>query len=499
MPDEMFRAPKNIEDSNQMPDLIKNMIRASCVICHTWCSCDISHHFQTSPLTIIAAMVVPTEVRQQIEKLVADAQQGQVVSCCQQLIALLEEKGFLREQVLLPEQVAVHPRNRDGTGLHAADVHSLVEDLVSVGFAPAKTSGICVETHGDAGIIAFNERLHSASGGTLAKPDPVKVRFASLAGSHTVAGMRAVLSQCEHDTAHGSRLTVSGRLSLAMIEQIDPGYGEACRKGYPWKVISKDVAEIAGVADLVQAGMNTAVSRAESEFQILKRISNAFQSKAGTFERVDWNSMKQSLLRTKPLCADACPHMFRFLTKFLLPEEMAMAERRVKKSEFQRGLGMQWWSSMEVEGKTSKGQVLQMRWAAIRAAYCNPTSLVAQDVRKLLSQANIQKTEKGQAFLNELRRLTSAQLNNEEQMKIQDAMHDFEDAMVFTCIEKKPKEPANFAMVMEVHAQIAIDAIKDVTGKVLTTKYEQFRVAQPSTASGASPGETPGTQKLDNA
>eukprot|EP00438_Fugacium_kawagutii_P024641 Skav216074 [mRNA] locus=scaffold1111:4020:6433:+ [translate_table: standard] len=435
----------------------------------------ISHHCQTLPLTIIAAMVVPTEVRQQIDKLVADSQNGQVVSCCHKLIALLEEKGFLREQVLLPEQVAVHPRNRDGTGLHTGDVHSLVEDLVQVGFSAEKTGGVCVETHGDLSVVSFNDHLHSISNGMLAKPDPQKVRFASLAGSHTVAGMKAVLAGCRH--AHGteSKLVMDGCFSFAQVERCDAAYARACKHGYPWKVISKEIGDVPGVCDLLQAGMNTHVAKSETEFQILKRIANAFQIKAGTTERVDWQSMKQSLLRTKPLCADSCPHIFRFLTRFMVEKEVQDTERRIKRSHYVKlQLGQQWWSNMEVEGKTAKGQVLQMRWAVIRAAYCHPTSLVAQDIRKLLSQANIQKTEKGQEFLNELRSLTKAQLNNEEQMQVEDVMHNFEDAMVFTCIEKKPNYPTNFAMVMEVHAQIAIDAIKDVSGKILTTKIRQF-------------------------
>lgn len=122
----------------------------------------------------------------------------------------------------------------------------------------------------------------------------------------------------------------------------------------------------------------------------------------------------------------------------------------------------------------------------------------AQDVRKMLAPSNLLKTEKSQECLKEVRNLCKSHLNAEEQCLVEEAMHDFEDAMVFTCIEKKPKEPTNFAMITEVHAQIAIDAIRDITGKVLTGKYEGWRV-QPTASSAQSPGTTPGTQKLDNA
>lgn len=100
-------------------------------------------------------------------------------------------------------------------------------------------------------------------------------------------------------------------------------------------------------------------------------------------------------------------------------------------------------------------------------------------------------------MLLEIRSYKHDQLSVDEQLKVEDVMNNFEDAMVFVAIEKKPKDAANFPMVREVHAQIAIDAIHQLTGKIISAQYEGFRVEQVSSGSGQNPADTPGVMILD--
>ena len=53
----------------------------------------------------------------------------------QKLVNILTDAGYVRHQVLLPDQVTVHPSNRDGVGLLVTDVHDLVEDIVETGWS----------------------------------------------------------------------------------------------------------------------------------------------------------------------------------------------------------------------------------------------------------------------------------------------------------------------------------------------------------------------------
>ena len=78
--------------------------------------------------------------------------------------------------------------------------------------------------------MEFNRRLAASSMGLLPDPDETKARYASLAGSHTVAGMRCVLAGTPHERK-GSKLTVNGCFNINLVEKADMGYANACRNG----------------------------------------------------------------------------------------------------------------------------------------------------------------------------------------------------------------------------------------------------------------------------
>ena len=61
----------------------------------------------------------------------------------------------------------------------------------------------------------FNVRLANESGGKLAPVEPIKVRYASVTGSHCNQCFRCFEASVEHSS---ESLTIDGKLSIAMLE-----------------------------------------------------------------------------------------------------------------------------------------------------------------------------------------------------------------------------------------------------------------------------------------
>ena len=416
-------------------------------------------------------MGLPSDLRDKIKELIDQTAGGQIVALSQKLMNLLTDAGYVRHQVLLPDQVTVHPSNRDGVGLLVTDVHDLVEDIVETGWSDSKVYGIAVDT----GIRhhatnEFNRRLAASSMGLLPEPDETKARYASLAGSHTVAGMRCVLHGTNHNHK-GSKLTVDGCFNINLVEKADMGYANACRNGFTWAVISNDViTEFPAVADLLQAGQNTNVFKKESEFQILKRMITWIGQKA----QVSWTEVKKSILKTKPDCSEACPYMFQFLTKFMNRDDLNKTDKRVMQTlAASKALGTDFWQAVSKDGKTAGDLLLVLRHCAVSAAYCSGTSLTGADVRKMLG--NPTKSGKSQELIEELRSLMDKNLNDEQKLSAKEIQQQFEDRMVLVAMDKRPKHADAFTMVPEIHFQVAVDSIKDQIKVTLTTKYEAYR------------------------
>ena len=133
--------------------------------------------------------------------------------------------------------------------------------------------------------------------------------YASLAGSHTAAGMRAVISGSKRHNKE-SKLTVDGCLNLECIMKQDPGYANAIKEGILWTVVGQHVIdEVPEVAPLLMEAQNTNVYKKESEYQVLKRTRAMIGSKS----QVTWQEVKTQIMKTKPECVESCPYMFQYL------------------------------------------------------------------------------------------------------------------------------------------------------------------------------------------
>ena len=79
--------------------------------------------------------MIPADVDVRVTELLAGASTGdKLVNTVHQIMVLLRENGLVTSMRLLPSAVGVHPKNRDGTGLNSADVHTLLSNLLEVGF-----------------------------------------------------------------------------------------------------------------------------------------------------------------------------------------------------------------------------------------------------------------------------------------------------------------------------------------------------------------------------
>ena len=142
------------------------------------------------------------------------------------------------------------------------------------------------------------------------------IRFASVAGSHLNAGVNCWLQSLPHS---GSG-TLDGKLSVALLKEIDLSYCTATRDGLTWLVIGMTVVKtFPEIPALLQSAGNVAshLVREESELQLMKKIHNQVVLKQGQGKTdVVWSNISKAVLRSKPSHALACPSIFGFVCKF---------------------------------------------------------------------------------------------------------------------------------------------------------------------------------------
>ena len=130
-------------------------------------------------------MAIPQEVADKVQQKLAEARDGtKLVSTVDAVLKILQAHSLAWRQTILPPHVGVHQMNRDGLGLNSSEVHALIDDVLSVGFARDEVRGVCFEVqHSNEATRKFNEKMVAESGGNLAPLDAASIRYASEAGS----------------------------------------------------------------------------------------------------------------------------------------------------------------------------------------------------------------------------------------------------------------------------------------------------------------------------
>lgn len=272
------------------------------------------------------------------------------------------------------------------------------------------------------------------------------------------------------------------------MKQVDPAMYEAATKGLTWRVISADAMEVAGLADIIQAGCNTSaqLARGESEFQILKRVQNSINAHAGVGQQLLFSSVSKSIMKTKPQCAEAIPEMFKFLVRYgstkILQDRLTQTEARIKASKAEpRNLGREFYQNLSMDPKDTKGEMfLTFRHSLLSLAYAGKDRKMvgAADVRKVVSKdaVVVAKLLLSQNIMKRVRKEFSkvqvTSFDRQTAVACWEALHEFEDACVLLALDKKVGVKNN-----EEAACIFVDKIEELTQVKLTTDYDSFRKA----------------------
>ena len=293
----------------------------------------------TSLKPSLQAMAMSSDLQTEIGRLIAQSRDhGKLSSAAEQITKVLLQHGLAYKQKIQPWHVGIHPQNRDGLGVSSNEVHSLISDILQVGFSWEEASrSICVEVDpSDQKMKEFNTKLSQQAGGKLAFLD--NIRFASVAGSHLNAGLNCWLQSLEHS---GSG-TLQGRLSVALLKELDRQYYEATQDGLTWLVIGITVVKtFPDIPALLQSAGNVAshLAREESELQLLRKIHSQLVKCQQTKTVVTWSDIAAQVLRSKPTHAMSCPSLFQFICKFSGGKDGALlvdTENYVKSDGFPR-------------------------------------------------------------------------------------------------------------------------------------------------------------------
>lgn len=417
------------------------------------------------------------------------AQAGQLSQNVTAILGLLERNQLLWKSRISPLHVYIHPSNRDGYGVNPQDCRSLINDIAAIGWnwalaSPAVAFEIPTEipTEGATreAIASFNHTLYATSQGSLPPVKEAFMRYASVGCSHTNTALRMIHAQCAHDGA----LSSNGVLNADLLRQHDADFFDAYQSGLQWSVISSSVSEeFPELPSLIQEALNLAsqVSRREHELQLCRRILNCYRAAqaARPGKAVQFQDLKNALLRSRSKITASLPYMYTFLLKFgggeagdLLQETEQMVRAT---SSADRLLGQIFWQAISQDMR--KGEVcLRFRHALLRAAYCCPEGLItASDAKRMCSAASLAQVVQADGLMQELRSLASQLQCSSEVMPV---LWDFEVAIVLAVLDKRHKDMPK-GVSLEAIAQETVDRVHKQHGIILTTKFEAHRPVVP--------------------
>jgi hypothetical protein len=335
---------------------------------------------------------MPDVLKVRISELIEKAEHTSLVQSVRQILGELTASGLAYEMKLLPRLVGTHPANRDGFGISPVAVHDLISSIYSLGFDSNEVRCLCVEVRpGDTSVNEYNRAMISGSGGMLAALEG-EVRFASLWGGHTNQALRCIAGAVAHSD---ERLCLNGRLSIEKIRATDPLYADAACNGVVWTVINCIVLEsFPTLAGLIQSAGNAVsqVSKAEHEFQVLRKLWMAYlrEHRENPTQPVQFASVKQHVLRSRPPCIKSIPAMYQWVLKcsggaqalFLLESEQFIKNH----GDADVVLSSEIWEVLSVDFK-GVDQAVRFRHGLLKCLYADTScKLSFADVKRFTSK-----------------------------------------------------------------------------------------------------------------
>jgi hypothetical protein len=411
-----------------------------------------------------------------------------IVSACKQLLAMLVDAKVLYKLTIPSLLVGVHPTNRDGYGVNAMDVHTLMDDIFSIGWDSAKVSALCVEvgSQDEQAIKQFNQKLVRESNGLLAPDHIEQMRYSSLWGGHTNQILRAIKCGVCHSNPD---MCVDGLLDVHKVMKHDPDFGAAVMDGVQWLVIPSWLLQAhPTLATFLQSAGNAPgqVSKPEHEMQMLRKIHNCCMELRATSPqgRVSFEQVKSRVLKSKPPCASALPGMFNFVVRHgggsgavLLLETEAFIRSH---SASMVNLSPEMWEALAHDIK-AHNQVSLFRHGVLKTLYMLHSSktVVIGDVKKMGTKEMLSKVLVADGILHEVREI--ARQNNIPHEVFVAVMGTMDIEMVLFTMEKRHKMVQSFPSM----ASIAHNAIMGLNDKAALQIQSPWQAAAKDLSQGS--------------
>ena len=430
--------------------------------------------------------------KQEIGEAIRTAGDNQLVQGATRVLVALQKHGYLQKVKISPDCVGTHVANRDGLGLNVRDVAELIGAISEVGFDGDLPHPIAVEIpSNDMSVFLFNKTMWEKSGGFLPPMEMHKMKYASVASSHTNAALRCILHGSPGDETLHEGLMVAGKLSLEMVRRKDKAFAEAAEGGLTWKVIScHAVAEFPELPALLQTAANCAghIAKPEHEIQMLRRIYNAIIEAGKNNKSCSYPEMKAMLLRSRPQCGVSAPFMHRFLMKFSvgargLWDRVEQSIKALASSGYQ--VGPDFFESLASDPKpVTSDPVIYWRHAIMVAAYtCNvPKLIVAGDVKRSLNKESREKVEGANNLIVECFALMEK--NGLVTYELMVAFANFEVDMVLSVLNKRHTSLVVASTPQEACCKL-IDAVETISRVRLSNRWDAFKAKEVSAEASA--------------
>ena len=433
--------------------------------------------------------------REELAEAIKAAVDNQLVQGATRVLFVLQKHGYLQKVKISPDCVGTHLANRDGLGLNVRDVAELIGAISQVGFDADLPQPIAVEVppH-DMSNFVFNKTMWEQSGGFLPPMEMHKMKYASVASSHTNAALRCILHGSPGDEALHEDLMVAGKISLEMVRRKDKAFAEAAETGLTWKVISCHAVEVfPELPALLQTAANCAghIAKPEHEIQLLRRIYNGIIVAGKTNKPCSFQEMKGMILRSRPQCAASAPFMHRFLLKFSvgahgLWDRVEQSIKALASSGYQ--VGPDFFESLASDPKpVTSDPVIYWRHAIMVAAYvCNvPKLIVAGDVKRSLNKESREKVEAANTLIFECFDLIEK--NGFLSYDIRTAFAKFEVDMVLTVLNKRHTSLVVASSPGEACCKL-MDSVETICQKRLSNSWDGHKSMDDDSQLGSAAG-----------
>ena len=245
-----------------------------------------------------------------VENLIKEAltEDGKLCSAVNGILDHLLEQNQAYKAQLRPDEVGIHPSNRDGGGVEESHVHALAAKIATLGFLWDQCSGaVCVEDSRDKTIANFTVASLSACAG-LAPAEISQIRYGSLSCSHTNQLLRCATAAVPCEIPE---ISENQRMSAVKMCAGDANLCEAMAKGLNRLVIKADaIAEFPELPALIQSSRNAPghLHREETQIDTMMKMLTLSQQHA-VDGRPNWNAVRAEVEKT---CSRFIPDFLAF-------------------------------------------------------------------------------------------------------------------------------------------------------------------------------------------